>query len=124
MAQRYSRYFKLQLQFVSVTHGTCCSLKIITNYWGWLSKMSKRGYALVGACYLRFSFRMGALLGALRKIMRNFRFLLRAKNGGKSRRNVVPNVGIELTTYRLQGGCSTPELIRLLLVFIFIIRLN
>ena len=25
---------------------------------------------------------------------------------------MVPNVGIELTTYRLQGGCSTTELIR------------
>ena len=25
---------------------------------------------------------------------------------------VVPDVGIELTTYRLQGGCSTTELIR------------
>ena len=23
---------------------------------------------------------------------------------------VVPTVGFELTTYRLQGGCSTPEL--------------
>ena len=28
-------------------------------------------------------------------------------------RIVVPDVGIELTTYRLQGGCSTTELIRL-----------
>ena len=27
--------------------------------------------------------------------------------------NLVPDVGIELTTYRLQGGCSTTELIRL-----------
>ena len=26
---------------------------------------------------------------------------------------MVPIVGIELTTYRLQGGCSTTELIRL-----------
>jgi len=26
---------------------------------------------------------------------------------------VVPDVGFELTTYRLQGGCSTVELIRL-----------
>ena len=26
---------------------------------------------------------------------------------------MVPNVGFELTTYRLQGGCSTPELIGL-----------
>ncbi len=25
---------------------------------------------------------------------------------------MVPDVGIELTTYRLQGGCSTTELIR------------
>jgi hypothetical protein len=25
---------------------------------------------------------------------------------------VVPIVGFELTTYRLQGGCSTPELNR------------
>ena len=25
---------------------------------------------------------------------------------------LVPDVGIELTTYRLQGGCSTTELIR------------
>ena len=25
---------------------------------------------------------------------------------------MVPDVGFELTTYRLQGGCSTPELIR------------
>jgi hypothetical protein len=25
---------------------------------------------------------------------------------------MVPDVGIEPTTYRLQGGCSTPELIR------------
>ncbi len=25
---------------------------------------------------------------------------------------MVPNVGFELTTYRLQGGCSTTELIR------------
>ena len=25
---------------------------------------------------------------------------------------MVPNVGFELTTYRLQGGCSTVELIR------------
>ena len=25
-------------------------------------------------------------------------------------RKVVPTVGFELTTYRLQGGCSTPEL--------------
>ena len=24
--------------------------------------------------------------------------------------NLVPTVGFELTTYRLQGGCSTPEL--------------
>ena len=25
---------------------------------------------------------------------------------------MVPDVRFELTTYRLQGGCSTPELIR------------
>jgi hypothetical protein len=28
---------------------------------------------------------------------------------------MVPLVGIELTTYRLQGGCSTPELKRLMI---------
>jgi hypothetical protein len=27
---------------------------------------------------------------------------------------MVPLVGFELTTYRLQGGCSTPELKRLI----------
>ena len=30
----------------------------------------------------------------------------------KVRRRMVPVVGIELTTYRLQGGCSTTELNR------------
>ena len=30
----------------------------------------------------------------------------------KVRRELVPFVGIELTTYRLQGGCSTTELKR------------
>ena len=32
--------------------------------------------------------------------------------GMGSRVNLVPVVGIELTTYRLQGGCSTTELNR------------
>ena len=31
-----------------------------------------------------------------------------------SYRGMVPDVGFELTTYRLQGGCSTTELIRLI----------
>jgi hypothetical protein len=30
----------------------------------------------------------------------------------QKREGMVPDVGIELTTYRLQGGCSTAELIR------------
>jgi hypothetical protein len=32
--------------------------------------------------------------------------------GERTLRNLVPAVGIELTTYRLQGGCSTTELSR------------
>ena len=28
----------------------------------------------------------------------------------QQRKMMVPTVGFELTTYRLQGGCSTPEL--------------
>ena len=33
---------------------------------------------------------------------------------------MVPDVGFEPTTYRLQGGCSTPELIRLMIAKIYI----
>ncbi len=32
-------------------------------------------------------------------------------------KKMVPLVGFELTTYRLQGGCSTPELKRHMLWF-------
>ena len=34
------------------------------------------------------------------------------------RRELVPVVGIELTTYRLQGGCSTTELNRRFLILL------
>ena len=33
-------------------------------------------------------------------------------NGQECPGYLVPDVGFELTTYRLQGGCSTTELIR------------
>lgn len=39
-------------------------------------------------------------------------FLRCCYNIMKNREKMVPDVGIELTTYRLQGGCSTTELIR------------
>jgi hypothetical protein len=38
---------------------------------------------------------------------------------------LVPDVGIELTTYRLQGGCSTTELIRhisIIAVYLFLVN--
>jgi hypothetical protein len=39
--------------------------------------------------------------------------------GHAEERELVPDVGIELTTYRLQGGCSTTELIRRIVYFFF-----
>lgn len=35
-----------------------------------------------------------------------------SKEQGNFKEKVVPDVGFELTTDRLQGGCSTTELIR------------
>jgi hypothetical protein len=39
-------------------------------------------------------------------------FIALRLNGERMLRKLVPAVGIELTTYRLQGGCSTTELSR------------
>jgi hypothetical protein len=40
----------------------------------------------------------------------SIKFVGRSRQIAYARKQMVPTVGFELTTYRLQGGCSTPEL--------------